>query len=100
VIDVFARRIVALRDLHANAFRVTPWRTSKDLKTQFLLTSTQIASQSVCRQASDGPRMRSGRQSDKEKRRISQTPGLPLAPRLSRVEGKPLPVARLCIEDA
>ena len=42
VIDVFARRIVALRDLHANPFRVTAWRTSTSMNTQFVLPSRQI----------------------------------------------------------
>ncbi len=37
VVDVFARRIVALRDLPANPFRVTAWRASTSMKTQFVL---------------------------------------------------------------
>ena len=36
IIDVFARRIVALRDLHANPFRVTAWRASTSMKTRFV----------------------------------------------------------------
>ena len=43
VIDVFARRIVALRDLHANPFRVTAWRTSTSMKTQFVLDALEQA---------------------------------------------------------
>mgnify|MGYP006143040139 FL=1 len=42
VIDVFARRIVALRDLHANPFRVTAWRVSTSMTTKFVLPSRQI----------------------------------------------------------
>ena len=44
VIDVFARRIVALRDLHANPFRVTAWRVSTSMTTKFVLPSRQICS--------------------------------------------------------
>ena len=36
VIDVFARRIVALRVLHANPFRVTAWRLSTSMTTKFV----------------------------------------------------------------
>jgi putative transposase len=43
VIDVFARRIVSLRDLHANPFRVTAWRTSTSMKTQFVLDALDQA---------------------------------------------------------
>jgi transposase InsO family protein len=43
VIDVFARRIVALRDLHANRFRVTAWRASTSMKTQFVLDALDQA---------------------------------------------------------
>jgi len=54
VIDVFARRIVG-------------WRTSTSMKTQFVLPSRQIASQSPA-----GQRMRWSRQSGKEKRQITR----------------------------
>ena len=42
VIDIFANRIVALRDLHANPFRVTAWKASRSAKTDFVLPSRQI----------------------------------------------------------
>ena len=42
IIDVFARRIVALRVLHAKPFRVTAWRASTSMKTQCVLPSRQI----------------------------------------------------------
>ena len=43
VIDVFARRIVALRDLHANLFWVTAWRVSASMPTRFALDASDQA---------------------------------------------------------
>ena len=43
VIDVFARRIVAPRDLHANPFRVTAWRVSASMPTRFALDASDQA---------------------------------------------------------
>ena len=37
VIDIFARRIAAVRDLHANPFHVTARRISTSMQTQFVL---------------------------------------------------------------
>ena len=43
VIDVFARRIVALRDLHANPLQVTAWRVSTSMTTKFVLDALDQA---------------------------------------------------------
>ena len=43
VIDVFAPRIVALRDLHANLFQVAAWRASRTAHTAFVLDALEQA---------------------------------------------------------
>ena len=43
VIDVFARGIVALRDLHANLFRVAVWRASRTAHSAFVLDALEQA---------------------------------------------------------
>jgi len=43
VIDAYARRIVALRDLHANPFRVTAWRVSTTPHAGFVLDALEQA---------------------------------------------------------
>ena len=43
VIDAYARRIVALRDLHANPFRVAAWRVSTSPHAGFVLDALEQA---------------------------------------------------------
>lgn len=45
VIDAYARKIVALRDLHANPFRVTAWRVSTSPHAGFVLHALEQAVQ-------------------------------------------------------
>jgi putative transposase len=43
ILDLFSRRVVALRDLHANPFRVTAWAISDRMKQDLALRAASMA---------------------------------------------------------